>query len=402
MPVEIRNPLEDELRDAMQAGTAGFGDLMRDEDFARERKMMPADRFYAAYDDGRPVGTTGSYAFELTIPGGVVPAAGVTWVAVLPSHRRRGILREFMRTQLADVHDRGEALAILWASESAIYGRFGYGISAPSVTLEATTDRFAFRDDPGPAGSARVVSSDEAFELFPAVYDRVQPTVPGMFARTAEWWKEYRLADPEHWRRDSGPKFFAALEVDGEVEAFVAYRSKTDWERGLPQGKIDVVDAVATSPAATRELWRFLFGIDLITKVRQWAFDPGSPLFLMVEDPRRLHLQIADGLWLRFVDLEAALRRRSYATDDVVVMEIRDELCPWNEGRWRVGREVARTEDGAELALGVADLASAYLGAFDFHRLAVAERVHELRPGALDRASALFRTNRPPYCPEVF
>lgn len=402
MPVEIRNPSEDELRDAMQAGTAGFGDLMRDEDFERERKMMPSDRFYSAYDDGRPVGTTGSYAFELTIPGGVVPAAGVTWVAVLPSHRRRGILREFMRTQLADVHERGETLAILWASESAIYGRFGYGISAPSVTLEATTDRFAFRDDPGPAGSARVVGPDEALELFPPVYERIQPTVPGMFARSADWWKEYRLADPEHWRRDSGPKFYAALEVDGQVEAFVVYRSKTDWERGLPQGKIEVIDAVATSPAATRELWRFLFGIDLITRVRQSAFDPGSPLFLMVEDPRRLHLQISDGLWLRFVDLEAALRRRSYATDDVLVMEIRDDLCPWNEGRWRVGREVARTEDEAELALGVADLASVYLGAFDFQRLAVAERVQELRPGALDRASALFRTNRPPYCPEVF
>jgi predicted acetyltransferase len=223
-----------------------------------------------------------------------------------------------------------------------------------------------------------------------------------MFAHSDEWWTEYVLADPEHWRRESGPKFYAALELDGAVEGFAIYRVKSEWERGLPHGKVDVLHAIATSSAATRELWRFLFGIDLIAKVHQWSFDPGSPLFLMVEDPRRLQLQIYDGVWLRFIDLEAALRARSYATDDAVVIEVRDELCPWNEGRWRVGAEIGRTDDEVELEVDVRDLASTYLGAFDFHRLAAAERVRELRPGAVDRASALFRTTRPPYCPEEF
>jgi predicted acetyltransferase len=402
MAIEIRTPSEDELRDAMRAGEAAFGSEHREDDLERHRKMLPLDRFLTAYDDGRPVGTTASFAFELTIPGGVLPAAGVTWVAVLPSHRRRGILREFMRSQLEDVRARGEPLAILWASESAIYGRFGYGISAPNIALDAQTDRFAFRDDPGPIGSATMVDVDGALELFPPVYDRVRRQIPGMFAHTTEWWTEYVLPDPEHWRRDAGPKFYAALELDGAVEGFAIYRLKSEWERGLPQGKVDVLHAIATSPVATRELWRFLFGIDLIAKVHQWSFDPGSPLFLMVEDPRRLHLQIYEGVWLRFIDLEAALRARAYATDDAVVIDVRDELCPWNEGRWRVGAEVERTDDEAELELDVRDLASAYLGAFDFQRLASAERVRELRPGALERGSALFRTSRPPYCPEVF
>jgi predicted acetyltransferase len=402
MAIEIRNPSEDELRDAMRAGEAAFGSEHREEDYERHRKMLPLDRFLTAYDGVRPVGTTAAFAFELTIPGGVAPAAGVTWVAVQPSHRRRGIMREFMRTQLADVHRRGEPLAILWASESAIYGRFGYGIAAPNITLDAQTDRFRFRDDPGSAGAARLVSLDEALELFPPVYDRVRRAIPGMIARSLDWWKEYRLPDPEHWRRDAGPKFYAALELDGAVEGFVIYRLKSEWEHGMPQGKVNVVDAIATSPAATRELWRFLFGIDLIAKVHQWTFDPGSPLFLMVEDPRRLHLGIADGLWLRFVELGAALRARSYAAEDSVVIEVRDELCPWNEGRWRVGPEAERVDDEADLELDVRDLASAYLGAFDFHRLAAAERVREVRPGSLERASALFRTSRPPYCPEEF
>jgi predicted acetyltransferase len=223
-----------------------------------------------------------------------------------------------------------------------------------------------------------------------------------MCNRTEDHWKLYKLADLEHWRRGAGPKFFALLEIDGVPEGFATYRIKSEWEQGIPKGELRVLDAIATSPVATRELWRFLFGIDLVVKVEQWMFDAGSPLFLMVEDPRRLHLHLSDGLWLRFVDLEAALSARSYATNDSVVFEVRDEFCPWNAGRWRVGADVEKTTEPADLELDSRDLASAYLGAFNFHRLAAAERVRELRPGALARASALFRTTRPPFCPDEF
>ena len=402
MSIDIRTPSQEELRDALRAGEAAFGSEPREDDYERHGGMLPLDRFLVAYDDGRPVGTTASFGFELTIPGGFVPAAGVTWVTVLPSHRRRGIMRDFMRRQLEEVHARGEPVALLYASESAIYGRFGYGISAPNVTLDAQTDRFAFRDDPGPVGSMRLMSFDEALELFPPVYDRVRREVPGMLARDEAWWRQYKLADPEHWRRGAGPKFYAGLELDGAVEAYALYRIKSDWEQGLPRSQVQIVEAIATSTVATRELWRFLFGIDLMAKVLQWIFDPGSPLFLMVEDARRLHLRLSDGLWLRLVDVEAALRARSYASEDSVVLEVRDEFCPWNAGRWRVGPEVERTDADPELELDARDLASVYLGAFDFGRLAAAERVRELRDGALDRATALFRTNRPPFCPEEF
>jgi predicted acetyltransferase len=223
-----------------------------------------------------------------------------------------------------------------------------------------------------------------------------------MVTRSAATWSEYRLADPEHWRRGAGPKFHAAIEIDGQVEAYASYRVKGEWQQGMPRSQIRVVDAIATGPVATRELWRFLFGIDLIDRVEQWLFDPASPLFLMVDDPRSLHLRLSDGVWLRLVDVEAALRARSYAADDAVVLELRDELCPWNAGRWRVGSTVERTEDEPELELDVRDLGCTYLGAFDFHRLAAAGLVRELRPGALERASILFRTRRPPYCADEF
>ena len=401
MSVEIRSPSEDELRQAMKAVEAAFGEEQKEEDLDRHQKAMPRDRFLVAYDGAIPVGTTASLPFELTVPGGAVAAGGVTWVGVLPSHRRRGILTQMMKRQLDDLHERGEPLAILWASEAAIYGRFGYGISAPTVQLDADRSRFALRDDPGPKGAVRLIDREEAARVLPPIYDAVRDRVPGFTSRSEKLWDLYRLADPEHWRRGAGPKFYAVLEFDGEPVGYALYRIKLDWQEGFAKSQVKVVETCATSDAAERELWRFLFGIDLIERI-QGRHDPGSPLFLMVVDPRSLKLRVTEGLWLRLVDLDTALTGRTYATDDSVVVDVRDELCPWNAGRWRMGTDAGRTDDDAELELDVADLASAYLGAFDFGRLAAAQRVRELKSGALARATELFRTSRPPFCPEDF
>lgn len=386
----------------MTAGSASFGDAVTDDEYERFSKTLVRERFYTAYEGTAPVATTADYPFRLTVPGGELAAGGVTWVGVVPTHRRRGILTQMMRRQLDDLHERGEPLAVLWASEAAIYGRFGYGITAPTVQMDAARAQFAFREDPGPRGTARLVEPAEAKTLCAQAYESVRPKIPGFVARSGEWWEQYRLADPEEWRRGSGPKFIAVIEFDGEPVAYAIYRIKQDWDEGFSRSQVKLVETLATTPTAERELWRFVFGIDLIARV-QGRHDPGSPLFLMVVDPRSLQLRVSEGLWLRLVDVGAALSGRSYATDDEVVLEVRDEFCPWNAGRWRLaGGAAERTNAAAELALDVADLASVYLGAFDFERLAAAERVQEHAPGALERASALFRTTRVPYCPEDF
>jgi predicted acetyltransferase len=399
--LEYRSPGESELRATLDAANVAFGAELRDEDFDRHRSELPVDRVVAAFDDGRPVGVAASIAFEMTIPGGVAPTAGVTYVGVMPSHRRQGVLTSMMRNQLDDLRDRGEPLAILWASEPVIYGRFGYGIAAPVAMLDAERAGFAFRDDPGPSARTRFVTAEEAKELFPPVFERARALRNGMVSRSEARWAN-RVADPEHWRDGAGPKLFVLAEMEGEPAAFAIYRLKESWERGMPQGELRVVDVIATSHESTREIWRFLFGVDLVTRVTLWNFDPATPLFLMVRDARRLQLRLVDGLWLRLVDLAEALRRRSYATDDSVVLDVGDAFCPWNEGRYRVGLDAGPTNAPAELRLSAADLASVYLGAFDFHRLAAAGRVDELAEGAIARASALFRTELPPYCPEPF
>jgi predicted acetyltransferase len=401
MPIDIRPPAEDELRAAMSAAEVAFGSAgIEDDDWERERKVLPASRALAAFDKGKPVALTGAYTFDLTIPGGQLPCAGVTWVGVMPTHRRQGILRDFMKRQLADVQGWGEPIAALWASEAPIYGRFGYGQAAPNAHMKSDCARFALRD--AAAGSIRLVDADEAFELFQPVYERVRVTRSGMLSRDERWWKEHTLADPESWRRGASKKFYAAVEVDGEVEGYALYRVKDKWQDGFPRGEVRVTEALATSPAAERVLWRFLHEIDLTVRVEVDRFDLGSPLPLIVRDSRALGLRLADGLWLRLVDLDAALKARSYRPAESVVLEVTDELCPWNAGRYRVGDDAGRTEDTADLALDVADLASAYLGAYDFHSLARAGLVDERVEGTVEAATLLFRTDLPPHCPEVF
>jgi predicted acetyltransferase len=399
--IEIRPPAEDELRAAMTAAEIAFGaGVIEDEDWERERQALPASRALAAFDGGKPVALAGAYKFDLTIPGGELPCAGVTWVGVVPTHRRRGILRDLMHHQLEDVHTWGEPIAALWASEAAIYGRFGYGQAAPSTGAKSDKARFQLREEAN--GSVRLVDADEALELFPPVYDRVRATRAGMLSRDERWWKEHKLADPERWRRGASKKFYAAVEVDGAVEGYAYYRVKDEWEDGFAKGDVRVIEALATSTEAEKVLWSFLHGIDLVTRVEAHFFDPGSPLPLLVRDPRALGLRLGDGLWLRLVDLDAALKARSFRPGESIVLEVADELCPRNAGRYRVGDDAGRTEDTADLALDTADLASAYLGAFDFHRLVYAGLAQERREGAAEAATLLFRTDLPPYCPEVF
>jgi len=400
--LEYRSPTADEFADVLRTTFTAFGEEMKDDELERARRLMPVDRVLAAWDDGRPVGVAASYPFELTVPGGTAPAAGVTWVGVLPSHRRRGVLRELMLRQLADVHERGEPLAILWASESPIYGRFGYGIAAPETSIDAERSAFALRDDPGPRGSVRLVTADEAAALFPPIYESRRKQRPGLIARTEDWWRHTLLADPEHWREGSGPKYYALLEVDGEPSGYALYRVKSKWEQGTPQGELRIVEAFAISADATRELWRFLFGIDLVVRVKCGGIDPDWALFLMVSDPRRLHLTIAEGLWLRLVDLEAALRARGFADGEEAVLQVDDDLLPRNAGRFAIGADPRKTDADADVALDVGDLAAAYLGAFTFERLAAAGRARELRPGGLARATALLATPIPPFCPDGF
>ena len=366
-------------------------------------RVLPAERVHAAWAGDRVVGGAGAFPFELTVPGGRVRAAGVTVVGVLPSHRRRGVLRAMMRAQLDAFREQGESVAYLWASEDTIYARFGYGVASIAAEIDVARERSAFYTAAEPPGQTQLVPLGEAEPLVAPVWERVAAVTPGMFARSSAWWQARALADPVWRRRGGGELQCVVLEAHGRSTAYALYRVTPAYDRGIPTGSLDVVEAMGDSPESTRAIWRYLLDVDWVARVRAGVLPSDHPLILLMAEPRRLRLSMRDGLWVRLVDVGAALAARSYATTGSVVIEIADEFCPWNQGRWRVtAGAVERTSDPADLSGDVTALGSAYLGGFSWAQLARSLRVTELRPGAVARADALFRHDVAPWCPEIF
>lgn len=374
-----------------------------DAQIATLAQALPADRVHAVWDGGRVVGGAGAFPFTLTVPGGRVRAAGVTVVGVLPTHRRRGVLRAMMRAQLDAGHEGGESVAYLWASEDTIYGRFGYGLASYAMEIDLAREHSAFHTPTEPFGQARLVSLAEAEPLVAPVWERVAASTPGMFARSSAWWRARPLADPEWRRASSGELRCAVIEADGRPAAYALYRVTAAFDRGVPIGTLDVVEAMGDSPEATRAIWRLLLDVDWTARVRAFVLPLDHPILLLAAEPRRLRASIRDGLWVRLVDVGAALAARSYAGPESVVVDVADAFCPWNQGRWRVGASgVAKTNEPPELSCDVAALGSVYLGGVTWAQLGRSLRVVERRPGALARADVLFRHDLAPWCPEIF
>ncbi|MDQ3875578.1 MAG: GNAT family N-acetyltransferase [Actinomycetota bacterium] len=404
MAIEIRELGLDDVVDFLTPVTTAFGNAVDVERAERLKTIPEFELRLAAFDEGSIVGAAGSFSFELTTPGGVVPTGGLTMVGVLPSHRRRGVLRSLMRRYLDGLRKAGRPVSALWASEAPIYGRFGYGMASFQGETEIQRSHAAFALPVDPEGRVRLVDEDEAAARFPAVWEQVRLETPGMLSRSTEWWRVRRVGDAEpEGLRGRGPLQRLLLEHDGAASGYALYRLQPNWEHGVPATTLHVVEAMATTPAAVGQVWRFLLDVDIVRHVAAWGLPVDHPLLLLAAEPRRLGFRLSDGLWVRLVDVGAALAERTYGGTGAVVLDVIDSFCPWNEARWRLeGGGAERTRDDPDLRLDVGALGSAYLGGFTFAQLARAGRVRELADGAVRRADRLFYTGRAPWCPEIF
>ena len=388
-----------------------FGETVRDSERERMAGVFEPERSLAVFDAGEIVATAGACTRDLTVPGGPRPVAGVTAVAVQPTHRRRGLLTELMRRQLTDLRERErEPVAALWASEGGIYRRFGYGLAARQLTWQARGARIRLRPD-APAGPGRVtlVPPERARPHEMAVYDALSPATVGFLTRPGRWW-DRRFADPEDQRDGATPRRHALhTEPDGTVTGYATYRTKqswaTSWSEGA-QGTVQVEDVHATTPAAYAALWTFLAGIDLHPRMTRALGPLEDPLTQLLADPRALAAEVFDSLWVRLVDVGRALAARTYRVPVDVVLDVRDEFCPWNAGTWRLsgdasGATCERTSDPAGLTVSATDLGAVYLGGPTLTQVAAAGRVGG--PAATVSAVGLaFSGEDAPWCPEIF
>ncbi|MFD5574694.1 GNAT family N-acetyltransferase [Streptomyces cadmiisoli] len=370
--------------------------------------LTEADRSLGAWDGDSCVGTAGAFSFRLSVPGGaVLPVAGVTMVGVSATHRRRGVLTAMMRRQLDDIRSWGEPLAALTASEPAIYGRFGYAAATFGLSAEIDTGRVRLSV---PSGTddvrLRYAAPADVLDGCEAVHARLVPGRPGMLARQPGW-ERVGLLDPESERDGASPLQCVVAERDGEVTGYARFRVKPGWDVSGHNGTVVLTELAGLDPRTRAALWRFLFGIDLTTTLSVRGRPVDDDWQYLVSDLRRCRPRLRDSLFVRLVDVGAALEARTYQAPVDVVFEVTDDFCPWNAGRWRLtgdakGASCTRTEEAPELALSVRELGAAYLGGVSLASLAAAGRVRELRGGALSEAAVAFGSAVAPWLPHGF
>jgi predicted acetyltransferase len=338
----------------------------------------------------------------MTVPGGaLLDVPGVTCVSVQPTHRRRGLLTAMMRRQIDDVRDAGnEAVAALWAAEGAIYGRFGYGISAMVSELEIDTRETRIR---APTTlRPELHAPADAVDAMRAIHDAVRPTRPGMLDRAGPWW-DVRIADPESQRAGAGA--LRAAVIDGA--AYAMYAVKEKFEGGRFASDVRLREVMAATPEGYAAIWDFLLSLDLTRRIEYQLAPSDDVLVHLVTEPQAVPMRLFEALWVRLVDLPRALRERTYGEPFEVVFEVEDGFCPWNAGRWALRWDgqtatCAQTSLPAGLQLSATELGAIYLGGTTLEVLARAGRVRELRDGALLTTSRAFRADVAPWCPEIF
>jgi predicted acetyltransferase len=391
---------------------------------AISQRLFEPERSLAAFDpaaasfaagagarEGDVVGTAGAFSFQMAVPGAVLPVAGVTFVSVLPTHRRRGVARSLMTRQLADIAARGqEPVAALWASEAPLYGRYGYGQATWVTWLRLGRGEGTLTVPADPSLSLRLVSPASARAELAKVYDTVLPGQPGFFARDDRWW-DRETADLEPERGGCGPlRCLLASDAAG-TRGYALYCAQAGWDEAgyLPESKIRIRELIACDPAASAALWRDLLSRDLVTEFSAASRPADDPLLFQLADPRRARPQVSDGVWVRLVDLPRALASRAYSCPVDVVLEVRDDLLAPNAGRWRLraggpsGGATCAPEPGpADVSLDVRELGAAYLGGTRLGALAAAGLVTELRPGTLAPLSAAMSWDPAPWCPVIF
>jgi predicted acetyltransferase len=421
---EIRRVTEDEWPAVLDVCRITFGEEYTDDDTKAFRLTFPFARSLGAFDNGRLVGVTAVLPFQLTVPGATsVPMGGLSWVGVLPTHRRRGILRSLVRSQFADMLERGEIVSGLGASEGNIYGRYGYGPATSAISFEVerpyaqllaeASQSQATDGAPAARGSGRIslLGAAEAATKLPPLYERLRVTHPGATDRP-DWWWQAQFVDPPYNREGAGRLYHVVHESHaGAPDGYAGYRLRENWIKESAALEVKVVELWAADPQAYQALWQYLLNTDLSRTISCHRGRVDEPLRWLLADARRFNVtSVYDNLWVRLLDVRQALAARAYSCAGRLTLRVSDQFPTRTVGTLRLsveqagvpGVECADSTLSPDIALDMGCLGAVYLGGLSFANLAAAGRVKELRPGSVDLADAMFSCGTAPFCGTEF
>ncbi|MEU7010333.1 GNAT family N-acetyltransferase [Streptomyces sp. NPDC046332] len=404
--MDIRDVPEAHLDRALELAYLVFHERHEEEQRKHHRDLLlPCERI-GAYDGETLVGFVAAHRFSLSVPGGELPCPGLTFVSVAPTHRRRGVLSALLAELFRRSAERAVPIAALWASEDAIYGRFGFGPATQGVTVEIDSRRpLALRIDPDER-PLRLIDPADAPAVVGPCFEATRAGRAGRIARDDERWSGEWLADEDEEDDELSPPRIVAL--GDPVAGYAVYRTKGEDEATHTPGLVRVDELEADTPAGAAALWRYLASIDLTGTVRAWGRPLDDPLLLFAADRDQVRVTGQfPALWVRLIDVRAALTARGWVSGVDLVLEVHDSRLPANSGRFRLssGPDGARYEptgDPVDLSFGVRDLAACYLGGTKVVDLVAAGLVEEHTPGAAAMFDAALRTPRLPHTDDEF
>ncbi|GAA1573493.1 amikacin resistance N-acetyltransferase Eis2 [Kribbella sancticallisti] len=369
-----------------------------------DRELFEPKRALVAVDGDQFIASAKAMSRDLSVPGGVVPAAHVTAVGVRATHRRQGILSRLMSRQLREVP---EALAVLWASEPGIYGRFGYAPAAWGVSYEVDLHRVM--PHPVYRGGGRieeVLAEDAPAQLAPMLRE-LQAKRPGVSGRSEQRWRRQLEDKPENRGGRTARQILVHRDEAGALDGYALWRGKLSWGPAGPANEVTVEELVALEPTAYHALWHHLLTLDLAAKLEYGNAAVDEPLQQLVSNPVALSRRLTESLWVRLTDVPRALAQRRYATGVDVVIEVTDDLLEANNGRFRLTGDAEHascepTESASDLSLSVNELSAAYLGGRPLAEFAATGRVTEHTPGALSATTVAFSWPVAPVSLEIF
>jgi predicted acetyltransferase len=396
---EVRTPTDDDWAAMLHADGRAFGMTYADHDREEIRPVIDFSRFRVACDRAEIVGIAGSFALDVTVPGGAtLPMGGVTWVSVAATHRRRGVLRRLMTACHDDIDARGEPLATLTASEGGIYERFGYGVASYARQFRIPRDRATFADEyRTPSSSVRFMADGEIAELVPSLWERARRTRVGEVSRTSAW---HELDRRRRARADDGAS--AAFHLYHE-DGYAVYRLRQNWNLGLPANELVLLELVSATPDAHAALWQSVLETDLVGMVAGWRLALDDPLPYLLTNPRAVQTTaVVDGIWVNVRDVAAAFGARTYGTTDELVVEVVGDDAR-SAGRWRIaggpdGGSCRRVRSRPDMVVPEAALGPLLYGGVRPSVLAAGRRLSARDEQVLRRADAFFTMSPLPNC----
>ena len=409
MTIEYRQFTEAERRRFWISLERGFGGHYEpgDAQYRLDREGFTPEMSMAAFDGEEVVGTSGAVNFESAVPGGaIIKNAGVTAVTVATTHRRQGILTNMMERLLRQEREKGQPVASLWASESAIYGRFGYGMSIQHENFKIDTRKAAIKHSPDIPGKTRYVSPDEARKVFPDAWEAAVNARSGIPRKDKHSWDRWALGLGSGG--DWGKPWLVVYEEDGRPLGYAQYLVKELHVFGeQTHGLLNADMVVHSNPASHAALWNHLLNVDLYDTLSTWRSPVDDALPWMLEDQRQLERKPYDGVWYRMLDIAEALSARTYMAEGSLVLEVVDSFIPEWGGRFELtggpdGATCVPTTKPADLTLPTASLSTIYLGGAKLAELERAGRAEEHTDGSVALADAMFAAERAPWCPLMF